>query len=99
MLAIGAAYPLPDQDASQADQGENRAEGDSSQNFPADHTKPIAQAHLAKRDGPDNQGAGLGAGIAAAADNQGQKERENDGFRDLVLEVAHSRGGEHFAYK
>ena len=61
------------------------------------HAPPVAQRDLAERQRADDQRRRLRPGVAAARDDQRHEQREHDGLRDLLLEEAHRRRGQHFA--
>ena len=90
---------LPRHDANEADGAEHCAEGEPGQHFAAENAEPVAQAQFSERQRSDDQRRGLRAGVAAAADDERHEQREHDGARDLRLEEAHRRCGEHLAQK
>lgn len=88
---------LPEHDAGITDDGEEGAEDEARADLALHDLPPVAEADFADGHGADDQGRGLGAGVAAAADDERDEEGEDDGAGDLFFEVAHGAGGEHFA--
>ena len=96
MLTVGAANGVPDQDSGQADDGQHQAQRCAHQEFAPHDAPPVFQAQFADGHRADDESGGLRTGVAAAADDQGQKERQDNCLGDLIFEIAHCRRGEHF---
>lgn len=99
MFAVDGLHGLPGDDAEEADEAEEQAEGEAGEQFAANDAEPIAQANFFEGHGADDEGGGLGAGVAAAADKQGDEKCEDDGLFDLTFVVTHGGGREHFSKK
>ena len=98
MWAIGVGEDQsPQNDAGEADNAKDSTEQEPGHELTPDDPPPIGDSKFAERHSLDDEGRCLGATIAAAGDDEGYEEGKDDGFRDLVFEVSHGRGGEHFA--
>ena len=87
----------PERDPQEADRAEDRPEHEAGGDLAAQDRPPVAELDLAQGQGPDDQGRGLRARVAPAGDDQRDEQRQDDGLRDLLLEVAHRRRREHLA--
>ena len=97
MGAVDSGELSPEGDAGEADEAEEEAEGEAGGDFAAHDAPPIAGMDFAESHGPDEEAGGLGAGVAAGGDDQGNEEGEHHSAFQLVFEEAHGSGGEHFA--
>ena len=97
MRTVGRVPSGPQGDAQHAQQAEQQAQGKAAGQLPAQDPPPVAQAHLAERDGADHQRAGLGARVAATRDDERDEERQHQRARQLALVAPHGRGREELA--
>ena len=74
----------PDRDPEEADGPQDGAQEQSREDLPAHHQEPVAELHLAQRQGADDQGRGLRARVASAGDDERHEEGQDDGPGDLV---------------
>ena len=98
VLAVDVGERRPDGDAQEAD----RRRGCAPSARPATISRRITRhqsrsVDLAERQRADDQRRRLRAGVAAARDDQRHEQRQHDRLRDLRLEEAHRRRGQHFA--
>ena len=66
-----------------------------------DHWAKVApeRVFLAEREGANDEGGSLAAGVTAGGDDEGDEKRDDGGLGDFVFEGAHRGGGEHFAHE
>ena len=95
MHAVEAGERGPQGDAKEPDDAKNAAEDKSRRYLTAHDSPPVLELHFAQRDRPDHEGRGLGAGVAAARDDERHEQRHHHGLGDFLLEEAHCGGGEH----
>src|SRR5580698_5940045 len=86
----------PQHDAGEADNAKDSTEQEPGHEFTPDDAEPVGNGEFAECHGLDDEGRCLGAAIAAAGNDEGYEEGKDDSFRDLVFEVSHGRGSEHF---
>src|SRR5467141_1206946 len=65
--------------------------------LPPEYSEPIAQFQFPERQSTDNQGSRLRTRIAATADDQGNKQRQDDGTGDLSFKETHRGCRKHLA--
>src|SRR5262249_38148957 len=84
--AVGRGHGGPGGDPCESDGTEDGSQQDPGQDLAAHHAPPVAQLDLAQRQGADDQGGRLRARVAAAGDDQGDEQRQDDRAGDLTLE-------------
>src|SRR5262249_42534106 len=98
VLPVEVEEELPGQDADEAQGGEEEPEREAGHELAPDDAPPVAQLELAEREGAYYQCGGLRAGVAAAADDEGNEEGEDDAGGSAPLrEEAHGPRREHLA--
>jgi hypothetical protein len=89
VLAIGLPNALPDQNACHSDHRQNRAEHNAGGELTPDDSPPVPQPDFTDSHRTDDERGCLRTGVSSAADDERHEQRENDSFRNLLLEVAH----------
>ncbi|CDX57455.1 hypothetical protein MPL3365_270058 [Mesorhizobium plurifarium] len=88
---------LPERDAADADDAEDRAEHHPGRQLAQRHPPPVAQPDLAQRQRADNERRRLRAGIAAGAHDQRDEQGQHDRLFQLALVALHGVGRQHLA--
>src|SRR5690606_39857434 len=91
---IGLADQARDPDAGEGKKAEGQAKHEADGEFPSYHAPPVAQPHLARGHGANDEGGGLRAGVAAARDDEGHEDGESADGGDEDLEAADGGGSE-----
>src|SRR5437867_1733070 len=92
---LGEVELFPQHDADESDRAEERAKNDAGDDLAPKDPPPVAQPQLVQRESADDERSRLRSGVAAAADDQRDEERQDDSVRNLSLEITHRRRREH----